>query len=196
MRVSTMALGALLLLLGTGCGGSGTRPEDMSAKAHETEARESDSSANLHEAMAASGGQQGGSARHYGMSASARRHADAHRVAAATLRSNETVECQGLDNEVRAYCPLVMLPVTLVERTPDGVRVTYAGANAEMLLHEVKCHVANGATIGRKDMDGCPLYQNGLSITTAIVPGGAVLILSTKDKDARKVIQDAYVAQN
>jgi hypothetical protein len=178
-----------------GCGGSDTRPEAMSAKAHETAARESDSAAELQRgASTAADDEHGGAARHWALASSFAGQAQAHREAAATLRANEAAECVGMPESDHGSCPLLAYKVRAVQRTPEGVRVTYAGAQTDALLREARCHASHQATVRGKGMPGCPLYSEFLDIGVEPAEAGAVLVLTSKDAATRKALDEVYVA--
>ena len=46
--------------------------------------------------------------------------------------------------------------------------------------------------MGREGMEGCPLYQKGLRISTEAAPGGAILVLGSDDSAVRKALQEMY----
>lgn len=174
------------------CGG-GTRPEDMSATDHDKEARKNKDIALLHRGWVGVDpiGKPGAS--HYALANSFQHHADDHAAAADALRADQVSACAGIPAPVAGTCPLMTYLVTQVEATAEGVRVTYAGAEAEALLHHARCHVAQGAVVGREGMESCPLYEKALRVTTEAAPGGAVLILSSEDSAVRTTLQGIYV---
>jgi hypothetical protein len=178
-----------------GCGGADTRPGAMSAKAHETAARESDSAAELQRgASTAADDEHGGASRHWALASSFANQAQAHRDAAATLRANEAAECVGLPEADHGSCPLLAYKVRGVQRTPEGVRVTYIGARPDTLLREARCHASHQATIRGKGMPGCPLYSEFLNIGVEPAEAGAVLVLTSQDEATRKALDEVYVA--
>jgi hypothetical protein len=194
-RVASLSSLSLLSVLLNGCGGTGTRPEDMSAKAHETAARESDSAAELQRgASTAADDEHGGAARHWALASSFAGQAEAHREAAATLRANEAAECAGLPAAEHGSCPLLAYKVRSVESTNQGVRVTYAGAQPDVLLREARCHASHQATMRGKGMPGCPLYSEFLKIEVEPAEAGAVLVLTSTDAPTRKALDQVYVA--
>lgn len=182
------AIGLLAVL--AGCGASPTDPEAMSAEAHER-------AAHAEETQATSPERQGvdlvdgivgydlGAAVHFA-------HADAHREAAKTLRDGEQAACDGVDHEERATCPLLAHAVGHVEHTERGVRVVYAGADAEALERHVKCHHAFGARVGREGMPGCPLYSAALTVRVDPADKGAVLILESDAEATVKRLHEIY----
>lgn len=193
MRWHKLAAAAILLA----CGGSaGTRPEDMSAAAHEEAAAHAEATAESHRAQGAvdpGGPRRTATGSHWGVAANLHRRAEAHLAAARTLRQGEAAACAGLADEVRTACPLSAHPITAVEQTTLGLRVTYAGAEPEALLKHARCHAAHGATEGHEGMPGCPLYQKDLRITAESAPGGAVLVLESTDESVRRALREAYV---
>ena len=190
-----VAAGSLLFA----CGG-GTRPEDMSAADHEKEARRDEDIAQERQTWVGVGGARAdgsglpGSSQ-FAVANSFRRHAASHEAAAKTLRTNQVSECAGLPEAAAHTCPLMAHQVTHVEAMSDGVRVTYAGAEAQALLHHAQCHTAQGAVEGRKGMEGCPLYEKALRLSAEPAPGGAVLVLSSDDPAVRKTLQGIYVSR-
>ncbi len=179
-----------LLTVLAGCGASPTDPEAMSAEAHERAARAQEaraSSADLREVDLVDG------LVGYDIAAAVYHvHAEAHREAAKTLREGEQAACEGVDNEVRATCPLLAHVVEHIEHTERGVRVVYAGADADTLEHHVECHHAFGARVGRRGMPGCPLYSVALSVRVEPTEKGAVLVLESDTEDTVKRLHEIY----
>lgn len=184
------------LLLSMGCGSAETLPEDMSARAHDKEAKKDQQASDSFrddDAVREPGEKPSTRTGHYALAAAYAQSAEDHTAAAASLRADESAECHGVPEVALGTCPLMAYKVTAFETTPEGVRVTYAGADPDLLLREVRCHLAHGATQGRKGMEPCPLYQKGLRAETQAAPGGAVLFLSTDFPNVRKSIQSMYV---
>ena len=188
---------AAIGLISGGCGG-GTRPEDMSAADHEKAAQKDEDIAQERQTWIGVGGARSdgsglpGSSQ-FAVANSFRRHAASHEAAAKTLRANQVSECAGLPEAAAHTCPLMAHQVTHVEAISDGVRVTYAGAEAQALLHHTRCHRAQGGVEGRKGMEGCPLYEKALRLSTEPAPGGAILVLSSDNPAVRKTLQGIYV---
>lgn len=192
MRIATRISLSLFLLIG--CGGDGTRPEDMSARAHEKEAKEAEQAAELHKSASTGADPADRSAsRHWALASSLAARAEAHRKAAAELRANEAAECAGLPEAEHGSCPMIAYRVKNVEQTPQGVRVTYAGPTPEKLLREAKCHASHQATERGKDLPGCPMYSADLKIDVEASEGGAVLVLTSENAETRKALNEVYV---
>ncbi len=189
-RLKWVAAGSLLFAWG--CGG-GTRPEDMSATQHDKEAKKAEDLAQVHRGQAGVDvdGRPGTS--HLVLANTFQHQADDHEAAADALRADQVNECANIAEAVADTCPLAAYEVTQVESTAEGVRVTFAGPEAETLLQHARCHVAHGAVEGRKRMKGCPLYHKALHMTTEVAPGGAVLVMSSDNAAVRKTLQGLYV---
>lgn len=185
-----MAISSLLLTWGCG---SGTRPEDMSAAQHDKEAKKDEDLAQVHRGQAGVVVDGRPGTAHLALANSFQHQADDHEAAADALRADQVSECAHTAKAVAGTCPLAAYEVTQVESTAEGVRVTFAGPEAETLLQHARCHVAHGAVEGRKSMKGCPLYHKALHMTTEVAPGGAVLVLSSDNASVRKTLQGLYV---
>jgi hypothetical protein len=185
-----------LTLFWLACGSAETLPEDMSARAHDKEAKKDQQASDSFrddDAVREPGEKPSTRTAHFALASAYAQSAEDHTAAAASLRADESAECRGEPEVALGTCPLMSYKVTAFETTPEGVRVTYAKADPDLLLREVRCHLAHGATQGRKGMEPCPLYQKGLRAETQAAPGGAVLFLSTDFPDVRKSIQSMYV---
>lgn len=185
-----------LTLFWLACGSAETLPEDMSARAHDKEAKKDQQASDSFrddDAVREPGEKPSTRTTHFALASAYAQSAEGHTAAAASLRADEAAECGGEPVVALGTCPLMAYKVTAVEPTAEGVRVTYAGADPDLLLREVRCHLAHGATQGRKGLEPCPLYQKGLRATTSPTPGGAVLFLSTDFPNVRKSLQSMYV---
>lgn len=179
---------ALALL---GCGGPGTRPEDMSAAGHEEAARSADRISEHYQLRRYSEEQLGFES--LNLEYIYQGHAEAHRLAATELRAGEVAACQKASAEERATCPLLGRRLREVELMPSGVRVVYADADAAELQRHVDCHHAFGAAVGRDGMSACPLYTRALRIDVQPAEGGgAVLNLESEDEATRRALWKAY----
>ena len=179
-----------------GCGGTGTRPDDMSAPEHRAAALRAERRADDHRNHAAVGAEpRQGTSRHFAMSASFRARAAEHRAAAQALNGVESELCSGIPDAVRNTCPLMDHPIILVENTSEGVRVTYGGVEAAELGRHARCHAAHGAAQGHESMAGCPLFRPSLQISTEPAAGGAVLDLRSADPAVRGELQSMYEVQ-
>lgn len=183
-------VGALALALAA-CGGSGRKPEDLSVEDHEAAAARHESRAESRDGPPLRVDPAG----RYRFNAAHARHAEEHRQAAEKLRADEEAACPGLPEAERATCPLMREPVLAVETLPNGVRVTYGGADAGALGRQAECHRAHGAAEGREGMPGCPLYSKALSVRAEAVEGGAVLVLTSDDADTVARLHELYVRE-
>ena len=174
------------------CGASSTRPEAMSAKAHEEAAETSETRADLEDVRFSGGTLSGASAVTYSGGAAQAAHAAAHRKAAKTLHENERAACEGISNDGRATCPLMEHKVLEVQETSKGVRVVYEGADPERLRKHVACHHAFGAREGREGMPGCPLYSKALRTKVEAHEKGATLDLESDDEATVKRVRSIY----
>jgi len=187
---SKIAILAALLL--ASCGSRGTRPEDMSVAEHERAAAEAEAKAKEEQSNRRTAGPRGDTIdtsnpdRYWKL-------AKAHHEAAHTLTAREEAECKGVDKAARDTCPLATYAVADVQEIDGGVRVTYAGAEAQKLAAAVRCHAAHGAVVGREGMPDCPLYSKGLILKTEPVEGGAALILTSSDGDTVDRLRRVYV---
>ncbi len=176
------------------CGASSTRPEAMSAKAHERAAEVSEAQADQEDERFSGGTLTGGSAVSYSGGATQRAHAAAHRRAAKVLRHNERAACEGISDGKRAACPLMEHEVLDVRQTPKGVRVLYDGVDPDALRKHVICHHAFGAREGREGMPGCPLYARALRTKVEAHEKGATLDLESDDEATVKRVRSIYEA--
>ncbi len=93
-----------------------------------------------------------------------RRHAEAHMAAAEELRNAEEEACASVAPESRSWCPLLG-PVAATEDTPNGVRILIKeGTNVEEMVARIRCHIAYANEVGRKGMERCPLYVEGVEV--------------------------------
>ncbi len=175
------------LALGFGCGGSGTRPEDMSAEAHRREAQKHQTQSFAHAdqddldatRLNPSGGAASPNAEldfgvtdynptaiHRAEAELHQQHAEDHRRAAEQLERFEQAECGSFPVSTRPLCPLLG-QVASVERLSNGVRIRFIeDANAEAIEAHARCHIAFAQTQGRKGMDPCPLYVKGVQVAS------------------------------
>jgi hypothetical protein len=184
-------LALALVLAACGGGKGGTKPEDMSAKAHEKAAAQEQAQAEQLETTPRPG-RANSTGGNYALAHVHERHAAEHRAAAKELRLEDEAACAGIDDETRASCPLATASVVQVDDLPDGVRVVIQGADPAKLAHEAECHRAYGALEGRKGMPGCPLYNKALAVRTEAVEGGAALILTSTDADTVANLRKIY----
>lgn len=170
---------ATVLLLVHGCATTqGARPDDMSATEHRAHAAAEESEAAGHAEQynpeaSADKSVQGGpgqwdtisynpTALHKEQAEEHKEHAEAHRAAAAELEHFAEAECKSFPPATRKICPLLGT-VEGVEEIEDGIAVRLsAELDREAALAHVKCHLAYARKEGRKGMDSCPLYVDGV----------------------------------
>ena len=180
------------------CGATSTRPHGASISEHERAARINEAAATEYEIQAdtAIGGEQGEYQRLWSLARSAERHAEAHRLAAATLRGSEDpAACVDVPYEVTASCPLAAHPVLAYEETDDGVRVVYGGADAAVLGQHVRCHVAHAemAADQHPEAGSCPLVGD-VDVEVDEHPDGAVLVISAESSAEAERLRGIYEA--
>lgn len=161
----------------------GTEPEDMSAADHRNAAEQEEREAKEHQgkyntkARRTSGADVGGgdtfsfpmtsynpTTHHLESADKHRRHAHAHREAAATLENWEEQECGDFPPETRKACPLIG-HVESVEDIAGGVRIKFAASvNIDAAIAHVKCHRAFAGVQGFKGMDSCPMYVKKVTV--------------------------------
>lgn len=164
----------------TACGGSGTRPADMSAAEHRQAADDEAASADEHSEHDDGAGIQTGFTGstastdvfaegvyspivvHAELSAQHRELAEAHRAAAQALESFEDAECGAFPASTRASCPLLGQVVS-VEDIEGGARANFGeGVNVDAAAAHIACHLAYARTEGHEGVIECPLYLRGV----------------------------------
>jgi len=160
----------------TGCAStSEATPESMSAKSHEEvaaqQAQKADEASKSRYAEVLAGSDFAFQGTEFDPSDTNniqaqkhRKHAEAHMAAAAELREAEEEACASVAPESRSWCPLLG-PIEATEDTSDGVRILIKeSTNVEEMVARVQCHIAHANTVGRKGMDRCPLYVEGVEV--------------------------------
>ncbi len=165
--------------------GSNTRPDDLSAGGHRSEA-----AAHAEEARLDS--REGhGSSRADTVSESTghddalrqRSEAQTHLNDAAILERAVQTECATFPAAERPQCGFGGRQVTSVEDLPDGARIRFAagGPAAAATLTRVRCTHAYADFAGRNTMPACVVAIRDLSIAAGDDNGAVVLTLTTSD---------------
>lgn len=182
MKTYSLALSSFLL---TSCAGvPGAKPDDMSASAHQAEAKRHTELAEAHQAQFDPDAVKwdtrfesetdaydllpeyyyNPTKGHLTQAEKHLDHAKAHRAAAAELKAFVREECAGFMMKTRAQCPLLG-GVREVTDIDGGVRfVVSDGVDPAGLVAHMQCHFAVGRATGRKGMPSCPLYLKELSV--------------------------------
>jgi hypothetical protein len=157
----------------------GARPDDMSAEEHRAHAQDEEAKAEQHQVQFDPNAAPEPDLRqapalwdivtynptevHIEHARKHREHADDHRQAAADLEEFEEAKCKSFPAQTRKLCPLVGTVETVAD-IDGGVKVRLSEkVNAEAALAHVRCHLAYGRKQGRKGMDRCPLYLQGVA---------------------------------
>ncbi|MGA9524177.1 MAG: hypothetical protein WBV82_22135 [Myxococcaceae bacterium] len=198
------AVSALGLGLVVGC--AHTRPDAMSADAHQRESLEhrrqaiEASTQYDPDARSVGFGQDTGdrnlvvynpTERHLKATETHRAHADAHARAAAALRESEAAACGTIPEEARAACPLLSPHVARVVETLRGIELELKpDAPAQELVSRMRCHLEHSRVEGFPEEDGesCPLYLRG---STIALDGNAIEISGSSPKMAAEIRSDA-----
>ncbi len=187
MRSVAWALAALTL---AACGGSGTKPEDMTVEEHQAAVASDEKAARLHDHLRLH--RRDDAVDSFALAKLYASHAAEHGAAAKQLDAQHAAACEGLAAELQGECPLMHYRVSDVERLADGVRVTFRGAEAGALLRHAECHRAHGASEGREEMPACPLYSKGLNLRAEPSEGGAALFFTSAEAATVERVQSMY----
>ncbi len=175
------------------------RPDDMSASEHRAHAAADEKNAAVHqgrhdpEAEAEKTVQYGAdywdtvtynpTEVHLRHASEFREHAEHHRAAAAELEEFEEAECKSFPPKTRGVCPLLGT-VESTKDVDDGVSVRLSSKlKRKAALAHVRCHLAYARTKGRKGMDGCPLYLEGVKAEAG--DGAQEIVLRVDDERKR-----------
>ena len=182
MLSSIVAVTASVIAL-SACGGTGTRPGDMSAAEHRQAANQEEATADEHSNHTeGTGGPTlfdgtgvgadvypeavySPIAVHAELTGQHRELAEAHRAAARALESFEEAECGAFPAATRASCPLLGQIVS-TEDIEGGARARFDdNVNVDAAAAHITCHLAYAQTGGHEGMPSCPLYLRGVRST-------------------------------
>jgi hypothetical protein len=185
-------------------GREGTRPEDMSAEAHDAAAASAEAQAVEHrsqydpdlvvyETDCSKLCFRGNPTDPHRQKANQlRREAKRHRDASHELRVAEARACAGIPELHRDLSPFYhRIHITGVEIGDEGPIVVHFDripkTTAVELQHMVDCHLARNAAVGftMSEMDYCPLAIPGVSATVVETHAGFDIQLGAADEQAR-----------
>ena len=100
------------------------------------------------------------------------KHAADHAAAADALEAFEAEECGRFPPRTRRSCPLLgkVIGVEDIDAQAQGskkrgIRIRFVeGISRDAVIAHMRCHIAFGRTQGRKGMDHCPLYVEGVDV--------------------------------